>query len=393
MAKPRVIEEEAPTSLLPLSPAVVEHHLQTLMGPMREWKAQGRVPPVLLLTGVTGLGKREICHYLSQWIFCEKSGFGVSSADAEEPTFDLFAAPGAAEPEPALAAVSPREIPVRPCGECASCQRALHGTWVDFREIKSEDDDEGGALKIQQFRELKASLGFGAHEGGYRVILIPDADRMAAQAANSVLKLLEEPPRGWVFLLTASDPTLILPTVLSRCQTLRLRPFHEAALESALRDEGVDASRARMAARLAQGSWGKARSLAQPETWDHRRAVVQFVKAPAATFTDLVDWAASETANLELLLDTLENLLADLMLWSVSPQHAWRNADAGTELAHHSAAALKKLGGSVERARAFWASRAEHVSEVRRRMSAPLNRKLLVQDLLIPWVEMAVPSS
>ena len=113
------------------------------------------------------------------------------------------------------------------------CQRALKGSWVDFTEIRPEDEEEGrpGSLKIDQFRKLKESQGFGAHEGGYRIFLIPDADRMTPQAANSVLKILEEPPKGWIFFLTASDPTLVLPTVLSRCQSLKLRPFDPDTLK------------------------------------------------------------------------------------------------------------------------------------------------------------------
>ena len=78
------------------------------------------------------------------------------------------------------AAARPLEIRLRPCGECVQCTRALKGSWVDFTEIRPENAEEGstGSLKIDQFRKLKETLGFGAHEGGYRIFLIPDADRM-----------------------------------------------------------------------------------------------------------------------------------------------------------------------------------------------------------------------
>jgi hypothetical protein len=399
MAKARTIEEGTPKSLLPLPEAWVSHHLQTLSGPMREWKTQGRVPPVLLLTGVAGLGKREICHYLAQWIFCERHGFGEirgSPSDSEaDASLDLFGGIGASPDGMSSSTESttvntPQKFESSPCGECTACHRALHGTWVDFSEIRNEDEEDSGALKIEQFRKLKSTIGFGSHEGSYRIILIPDADRMTAQAANSVLKLLEEPPRGWVFLLTASDPTLILSTVLSRCQTLRLRPFSEIELEQSLRADGAEAGRARMAARLAQGSWMKSRALLQDETWERRRLIVQFLKSPASVFGDVVDWAAQEASHLEFLLDTLENLVADLVLKSVSGEgvHAWRNADAASELQHHSQMATRKFGGSFSHARDFWSDRAQAICETRRRMSAPLNRKILVQDLLMPWLRL-----
>jgi hypothetical protein len=375
--------DEESKSVLPLPKALIEHHLQTLESPMSEWKTQGRIPPVLLLTGVAGLGKREICHFISQWALCEKSGFG--STPSEDLSMSLF---GESPSEKLTSEPAPNSV--LPCGECSACQKAVHGTWVDFKEIHSEDEEEGGALKIQLFRELKSTMGFGSHEGGYRIILIPDADRMTAQAANSVLKLLEEPPRGWVFLLTASDPTLILPTVLSRCQTLRLRPISEITLETALREDGVEAGRARMAARLAHGSWNKSKSLAQQEVWDRRKMITQFVRSPAANFSDLVDWAASENRHLEMLLDTLEGLLADLLLWSVSertPQYSWRNADASSDLTAHALDIMNSNRGDARSSRDFWTARAEHIGETRRRMSAPLNRKLLTQVLLMPWLE------
>ena len=91
----------------------------------------------------------------------------------------------------------------------ACAERKLGGLTEITAEIDSEEGvTSTGALKIDQFRRLKETAGYGAHEGSHRVILIPNADRMTTQAANSVLKILEEPPRGWVFILTASDPTL-----------------------------------------------------------------------------------------------------------------------------------------------------------------------------------------
>ena len=223
--KPPAPKEETSDQpgMLPVPEPVIRHHGASVFGAMREWTAQKRVPPVLLLTGTAGCGKRSISYWLAQWILCETRGMSTGAApgdtgtpDDQDPfTSSLFgdmgaAPPPAAEPEPQ----APASGDPGPCGECNSCRRAIQGNWVDFTEVLPEDSGDGssssstGTLKVDQFREIKRKLGFGAHEGAYRIVLIPNADRMTVQAANSVLKLLEEPPPGWLFFLTASDPTL-----------------------------------------------------------------------------------------------------------------------------------------------------------------------------------------
>ena len=168
---------------------------------MQEWTGQKRVPPVLLMTGTAGSGKRNLAYWLAQWILCEKNGFrqtsGAISQEESDPfTSSLFGdAPAIPEATEAVSSGEPG-----PCGQCSSCLRAIKGNWVDFTEVLPEDSDgesiSTGTLKVDQFRRIKQTLGFGAHEGAYRIILIPNADRMTVQAANSVLKLLEEPPLG-----------------------------------------------------------------------------------------------------------------------------------------------------------------------------------------------------
>lgn len=402
---------EAP-KMLPVPEPVIRHHLASISSAMREWAAQKRVPPVLLLTGTAGCGKRSLSYWLAQWIFCERHGFGKSeaaqgsAAEEEDPfTVSMFGdalAPASAPDEApsAIDQVLPSQF-IAPCGECQACLRALHGNWVDFTEVlpESADRSEGtgtlstsGTLKVDQFREIKQKLGFGAHEGAYRIVLIPNADRMTMQAANSVLKLLEEPPRGWIFFLTASDPTLVLPTILSRCQQLRLRPFQPEVLEGLLVTSGVSGDRARICAALAQGSWAKALGLANEEMWEHRQSLFGFLKEPASQLSALVDWASQDPRHFDLLVDQLEQATCELIRWSVSPSAAdpdgyvWANADGRTALVHHAKLAVKRHG-SVAQARELWIERSLRLARARQEALAPLNRKLLVQDLLLPWLE------
>jgi DNA polymerase-3 subunit delta' len=365
--------------VLPLPEIVVEHHGKTLGTHQREWIQRDQVPPVLLLTGLPGVGKRGIVYHLAQWMLCERNGF----APAEDSgTADLFGGSAAERPSSA-------DRSIRPCGECTNCRRALHGTWVDFSEIRPEDEESRGTLKVDQFRELKSKLGFGAHQGAVRVTLIPDADRMTPQAANSMLKLLEEPPRGWVFFLTASDPTLILPTVLSRCQVLRLCPFSREEILSLLERAGVPAERRPVAAELSNGSWGQAIALGGDEGWEERARIFAFLKNASSGLAELVEKASQSPQGLDFLLNHLEHALSELLLWSSSDtqptQYAWKSRDGAAALAAHAAHASQLRHGPAG-ARAFWLERAERLGEIRRQAQAPLNRKILVQDLLMPWL-------
>ena len=361
--------------LLPLPEMSLQHHAATLDRPMTQWRETRRVPPVLLLIGPSGIGKRALCHYLAQWFLCENNGI------QEAPTLGLFGGDSQASDSPVS------ENP-RPCGACPACQRALSGNWVDFTEISSDTDGEEtgtGTLKIEQFRRLKETMGFGSFEGSFRLTLIRDADRMTPQAANSLLKLLEEPPPGWIFLLTASDTSSLLPTLVSRCQVLRVRPYSVATLEAMLSelDPPLSEEKRRTVAELAQGSWGRALALAEGEAWERRQELMRFLEEPENQLAAWVDWAATEPSHFQLFLDQLEQVLAELNRWSASsrsPEFRWSHR----ALESYSASEIRRQGGEDAAAR-FWIERATRVFAARGESLAPLNKKLLAQELLLPF--------
>jgi hypothetical protein len=387
-AKRAAAEVSETQTLLPVPKAALDHHLKTLKPSMEEWLGSGKLPPVLLLTGLSGVGKRSIGYFLAQWIFCENVGLTSSPEEAPEDTGFFFGD----EPKKEAAPAPASEKRIEPCGECLQCKRALSGSWVDFTEITSDEEDESAnsSLKIDQFRKLKESAGFAAREGGHKIILIPNADRMTPQAANSVLKILEEPPRGWIFFLTASDPTLLLPTVLSRCQQLKLRPMPLETVQELLSDAGILGEKQKVAASLSQGSWGRALSLATEDTLEHRQMLFDFLERPQGALNLLVDWAAQTPEKLGLLFDQLELICLDLVRFSVSEDqnYKWNNTDGATALKNHADSLHRKLG-SMENVRAFWIARSERIAIARREALAPLNRKLLIQDILMPWLEAA----
>lgn len=362
-------KRETPPTPLPIAPDLLQAHENPVLIALAQWKKQKRVPPVLLLSGPRGCGKREIAYYLSQTIQCENAGF-VESGDS------LFGSLG----------MTPENDDTKspaPCGSCASCLRALSGQALDFREISVLADSE--VLKIDQFREIKESQGFSGFNGSTRIFLITEAERMNPQAANSILKLLEEPPEGWVFLLTVSDTSLLPTTILSRCQVLRMRPLPEDTLRKLLEMEDLPKERVAVTAKLGQGSLARARELSQEKAWEMRGTLLQFLLQPQSSFHALIDYAAAETEHFSILLDQFEQILNDLILNARNPESSYRNSDARKVLEDHTARCIKRKGGT-ELAIAFWIERSERLFKIRREMKV-LNAKILAGDFLSPWMD------
>ena len=391
-------------SILPLPQTVTEHHGQILRPLAEQWLSQNRVPPVLLLTGLAGVGKREIAYHIAQWLLCERAGFRAkASASTTESTENdmfgggLFGDSLTTHP----AEENPSEVSSQegPCGECHACNKATQGSWVDFQEIggpsgsstSSDDEDESdnetatsGAgferLKVESFRDLKASMGFGAHEGSYRVFLIANAERLTPQAANSLLKLLEEPPPSWVLILTASDSSLLLPTLVSRCQRIRLRPFSTQALRHLLQEAKLPPERQELCLQLGQGSWKRTLELADDSTWERRTQILKFLENPPEYLNAILDWASTGAESLTLLLDLLEPFHIELLTANFSGKPV---KDAF--LTAHQKYVVMRLRDPALQTR-FWMERAERLARARQEIRLPLNKKLLVQEILLPYL-------
>lgn len=362
----------------PIPSPLLGHHGSAIFPLLDKWEDDGKFPPVLLITGTTGIGKHSMVYYIAQRLLCERSTFAGQETDDNQP--DLFGGMMAIAPKPEKTQI--------PCGECGSCLRAASGNWINFKEISPEaqTESQAGNIKIGQLRELKETMGFGGHESRFKITFIREAECMTAQAANTLLKLLEEPPPGWVFFLTAKDPSLLLPTLVSRCQVIRLSPLPPNIIAELLAIEKIPEDRRMICARLAQGSWDKALALAQDDHWQHRSTIFRFIEQPQSQLEKLLDWSSKDHRNLVLLIDQMEQILSDLIQWSLKQgNYDWVNSDGAKSLSTH-AKSMSDRNGGAESARAFWLERAEELAIARRRLSAPLNRKLFIQELLIPWL-------
>jgi len=147
-----------------------------------------------------------------------------------------------------------------PCGVCNACTRIAAGLHADVRIIAVDPEAAEGprtAIGIEAIRDLIGSAHLRPYEGRTRVFIISEADRMTNDAANALLKVLEEPPPNNLMLLLASDGDGVLPTITSRCQQLGMRPLPVADVaEFLIVNHGVGEEQADVIARLSRGCLG-----------------------------------------------------------------------------------------------------------------------------------------
>lgn len=194
------------------------HMLQNML-------AAGRMPHALLFVGPDGVGKMKTAKVLAAALLCHRDRH-------------------------------------QPCGECASCLKIGQGVHPDFKVVEPQD---AASIKIEQIRALHQASAVAPYLGQYKVCIIEAAETMTTQAANSLLKVLEEPSVNLVFILIASRRHLLLDTIISRCRVLHFRPIAWDKLTQRLVFEGNTPVKAGVAARLSGGRIGAAQGLLAPE--------------------------------------------------------------------------------------------------------------------------------
>ncbi|HET7408745.1 MAG TPA: DNA polymerase III subunit delta' [Paracoccaceae bacterium] len=200
--------------------------------------AGGRLHHAWLIRGPAGIGKATLAYRIARALI------------AQAPTGGLFGEP---ETPPTLDA--PENDPVR--------QRIVAQSEPRLFVLRRRPDDKGRlrtVITVDDVRALRGFLGLSATDGGWRVVIVDPADEMNRNAANALLKFLEEPPAQTVFLLISHAPAGLLPTIRSRCRTLDLQPLGPVDLARALGQAGAEipAGAETALAELSGGSAGQA---------------------------------------------------------------------------------------------------------------------------------------
>jgi DNA polymerase-3 subunit delta' len=272
--------------------------------------------------------------------------------------------------------------PDQPCGKCRSCRQVENMQYPDLTVVQA--DKTGGTLKVEQVRSLRQSLVLKPYQGSHRVALFLRFQEANANAANALLKTLEEAPSHVVLILTADAPELLLPTIVSRCEILRLRPLPVEQLETVLKKRGADADSAHLLAHISGGRPGYALNLMQNRAdlefrtrrLDDLRTLLGSNRRGRFAFAEKLTDRRSEGR--ERLRDTLLLWLAfwrDVLLTVTGQSDSIANVDRAAEI--------------EELARRFTLHQAHSLVESAQgsldKLDRNVNSRLLVEVLLMDW--------
>jgi DNA polymerase-3 subunit delta' len=198
------------------------------------------------------------------------------------------------------------------CGRCRSCRQLLGGNFPDVEIV----EPDGMSIRIEQVRDLERRLAYKPVAGRYRVTVVCPAEAMREEASNAFLKTLEEPPAGNVLVLNATEPSDLLPTIVSRCQKVVFRRIRPGLIEDWLVDKkGMDREKASVLARISDGSLGRALDMEENGFLEKRReALLWLAKLQKTSPEDAVDWASRYEKKLEKV-ERQEAVVALLGLW------------------------------------------------------------------------------
>jgi DNA polymerase III subunit delta' len=225
--------------------------------------ASGRMHHAWLLTGPRGVGKATLAWRIARFLLSTPPDTGPSLLDAAPPATTLDLDP---------------DHPV------SRRLRALSepGLFLLRRGPTDKGDRLSNDIRVDMVRKLAGFLHLSATEGGRRIVIVDAADELNMQAANALLKMLEEPPANCAFILISHQPTGLLPTIRSRCRELRLSPLGADDMAHALQQAGVDLPRDTAAlTELSSGSVGEAiRLISQGGLEVYAELVALFARLP-----------------------------------------------------------------------------------------------------------------
>lgn len=260
------------------------------IGLLQTFLSNGTLPHALIFSGIDGIGKRTTARCTAMALNCRT---GSDKAN--------------------------------PCGQCDPCRKILSDSHPDILIV----EPQGQYLRIDQIRGLLRILAMKPYIAQHRVAIIQNAQAMNKEAANALLKVLEEPPANTTLILTASGKSDLLPTIVSRCRDIRFDPLPSRDIISLLSDtDGIDTLFIQTAAALANGSLTKAKQLAAASWRRKRNWLIEAagLKARAdngrRSIVSALSFAAQLAQQKDQVADLLELLatwIRDLSVWPYQP--------------------------------------------------------------------------
>lgn len=217
-------------------------------------------------------------------------------------------------------ALNCKERKVNACGECISCRKFDSGNHPDIVNI----EPEGKYIKIDQIRSLQQNTSYKPYESEWKIYIIKQADRMNLQAANGLLRTLEEPPKYVVIILLASKEDLLLPTITSRCQIVKFRTLTVDEITDKLISRfELDRTEAKKIAILADGSLGKAiKFIENEDTLTTREIILDEIKElnnlNIVEVFELVQKILGYKEEIDGILESIITFYRDLLLYKGS---------------------------------------------------------------------------
>jgi len=256
---------------------------QEILQQLAAYPAKNRMPHSLLFYGPQGVGKTVLAQWTAQLLNCRSEALPLGGELAG------------------------------PCGECSDCRRIESLSYPGFKIVEPPNQ----VIKIEQIREISQDAVLSPLEGNYKVYLLKRAEFMTSQAANALLKLLEEPPQKTVLILSAVNPGGILPTILSRVVKHRFLPLsgEDTRLYLSERHQ-LAGEELELYARICLGSPGRAQKfLAHPELLELRELVYRYLpRIFGARPVELLDFSELAEKDAENSLDFMLRFFRDLLL-------------------------------------------------------------------------------
>ena len=328
---------------------------------------QGKLPHAFLFTGLTGVGKKAAATQLAMAFHCH----------------EVRNNPAPGDPIPGPSAGS---LPLEACGSCPPCRQIVAGQHPDtiFITPSGKSSNTNPVIRIGQIRDLIGTLALKPYGDSLRVVIIEEAQTLNNSAANALLKVLEEPPARTLLILTAGQAESLLSTIRSRCQEIRLAPLSETYVRERLTaEEGLTAVAAGVVAQLAQGSYARAKAMAQPEWMQRRKWIVaritELAELPVAGKLLLAETLVRDKFLLEQFFHCTRSWLRDLAVVQTGAARALTkvmNPDFADLLGQQ--AGVCSPGDLMRRLAAL-----DQARQALRRTNP--NRRLLVEALCLNW--------